>query len=124
MQQRWMMGLVAVCLAVVMSGCQMLGLNAPKPGEKATATNPGFDKVYVCSDLADFDNVSSTLNRRHDATAQKEMTADGKVFLLPNGAHVKVLDIKSQPSASQVEFLDGPGKGRRGWVHTSWLSKS
>jgi hypothetical protein len=87
-------------------------------GSEATISAPNLDTVYLAVDKDAFDLwVKASVSK--DYIGMQELESLGKVFPVPNGTKVLVID--SAFTARQVRVLEGNAYGRSGWLPYEWV---
>ena len=84
-------------------------------GEGASIVLVGVDEKAV-------DAIYKALMAK-DETGIEELAAAGRIFIVAPGTKVKVLDLHGfLAPRSEIRILEGPQKGRRGFVSTSLVA--
>lgn len=93
----------------------------PKPsdvGSEATIQAPNLNEVYLAIDKETFDLWTKACVAK-DYVGMAQLEASGRVFTVPNGTKVLVID--SSFATRQVRVLAGNALGKSGWLPYEWL---
>ena len=122
-EQRLMPIIASLILAVAVG--LVLGCGAPSEttapasvGSEALIGAPNLDTVYLAIDKESFDMWTKACVAK-DYIGMAQLEATGRVFAVPNGT--KVLVINSSSAARKVRVLEGESFGMSGWLPYEWL---
>ena len=104
---------ILLIVVFTLTGC---GETSPSVGvgSEATICAPDIETVYLAVDKDSFD---ACVAEDYIGMAQLEML--GKVFAVPNGTRVLVID--SDFACREVRILEGDSFGISGWLSYEWL---
>ena len=93
---------------------------SPSRGENGILYLEGGKNVFVAVDKTSFDDY---LNAAliEDNYGINELVMQGRLFYVPNGTRVKVID--STFTTRKVRILEGEWEGASGWVPVEWVRK-
>lgn len=76
--------------------------------------------VFIATNLLDMERLTNAARERNVNTVLY-LASRGRVFSVPRGTRVRVIDRVDQ--GILVEVLSGPAKGKSGWVPFFWIRK-
>ena len=90
-------------------------------GGDATIEVEGLDKFLLATDEDAFDAFTKAATRR-DEYGVAELVLRGKLFTVPTGTRVRVIDMGGfLGSRLQVRVMEGAQVGRSGWIATEFV---
>ncbi len=113
---------IVIIIAVVIGTC-LAGQPEPSPkpsdvGSEATIQMPNLEVVYLPIDEQALDEWTNACVAK-DYIGMAQLEASGRVFTVPNGTKVLVID--SRFATRQVRVLEGDAFGKSGWLPYEWL---
>lgn len=113
---------IVIIIGVVIGTC-LAGQPEPSPepsdvGSEATIQVPNLEVVYLAIDEQAFDEWTKACVAE-DYIGMAQLQASGKVFTVPNGTKVLVID--SSFASIEVRILEGDAIGRSGWIPYEWV---
>ena len=87
-------------------------------GSEAVIDVPSLDTVFLCVDKEAFDMFLDAA-LANDSFGVAELEISGRMFGVPNGT--KVLIIDSSFATRRVRVLEGYAVGKSGWLPYEWL---
>jgi hypothetical protein len=119
---RYVIAAFVLSALITMPACR--GSHNPdddKPGAKGVLNVPNDTPALLAATKVDDDALNKAA-ADDDTTAVQVMIAQGSVFSVPSGTTVEVID-RSWMTV-QVRILDGPARGKTGWVSSKWVVES
>ena len=110
-------------ILVILTGVMLTACAAPTPepsdiGSEATISVPNLDTVHLALNKEALDLWTEACVAK-DYIGMAQLESVGKVFPVPNGT--RVLVINSAFAVRQVRVLEGNAYGRSGWLPYEWL---
>ena len=100
--------------------------DAPGPAPESISTGEVLvlysheTSVFLTTNLLDMERLTSA-SRQRNVNVVLYLASKGRAFAVPRGTPARVLDRVDH--GLLVEILDGPEKGRRGWVPIFWVRR-
>jgi len=87
-------------------------------GDKCIVASDDFDNIYLAVDKDAFDKWVSAVNA-NDEMGVQDLLYSGKLFYVPSGTKVLILDVSW--GAHKVRILEGDKYGKTGWLPSEYL---